>query len=129
MAVAEWLEMLATVSKVLGSIPGEVTKILPECRRLVISVSLRLGDTFHWYNESSVRERPDTHFDISYTCLDLSETLFISGTSRKPCSRQKFSCLKYSLSNTGLSSLTQLSGIVENPVSSLRVPPYSIGID
>ena len=37
--MAEWLEMLATVSKVLGSIPGEVTKILPECRRLVISTS------------------------------------------------------------------------------------------
>ena len=34
------------VSKVLGSIPGEVTKILPECWRLVISVSLCLGDTF-----------------------------------------------------------------------------------
>jgi hypothetical protein len=34
-AVAEWLEMLATVSKVLGLIPCEVIKIFPECLRLV----------------------------------------------------------------------------------------------
>jgi hypothetical protein len=37
--VAEWLEMLTSVSKVLGSIPGEVTKVLLECRRLVISIT------------------------------------------------------------------------------------------
>ena len=44
MAVAELLETLATVSKVLGSIPGEVTKILLKRWCLASTVNQRLGD-------------------------------------------------------------------------------------
>lgn len=71
-------------------------------------------------------ERP--YFDISWTCFVLREIVFMSGVSRKPCSRQKFSGLKYSLSNTGFGSLQHPSGIFENPLSSLLFPPYSTGI-